>query len=213
MKILDISVNIVYNNECEKNYYPLYNRFSQKLSCCAAGRLFYVLCSEKYYHSFMSLIIKYFCAIIDIDKVPNYTYSISDFSDEEKLFYEKYVGCYIPERELSKEYLSSHLSEVQVNFIENGIVFWGFCKLKAGICYLEKEKQFFEYETFSGMPIKNVSEFKLSDFYDIVETGASSINALMFNARKEANQFNMIFFSQVISKSWDSKCITTFTTY
>ena len=68
VKILDISVNIVYNNECEKNYYPLYNRFSQKLSCCAAGRLFYVLCSEKYYHSFMSLIIKYFCAIIDIDK-------------------------------------------------------------------------------------------------------------------------------------------------
>ena len=69
VKILDISVNVVYNNEREKNYYTLYNRFSQKLSCCAAGRLFYVLCSEKYYHSFMSLIIKYFCAIIDIDKV------------------------------------------------------------------------------------------------------------------------------------------------
>ena len=39
---------------------------------------------------------------------------------------------------------------------------------------------------------------KLSDFYDIVETGASSINALMFNARKEANQFNMIFFSNLL---------------
>jgi len=34
--------------------------------------------------------------------------------------------------------------------------------------------------------------------YEITETGASSINALMFNARKEANQFNMIFFSNLI---------------
>ena len=41
-------------------------------------------------------------------------------------------------------------------------------------------------------------EGRLSDFYDIHETGASSINALMFNARKEANQFNMIFFSNLI---------------
>ena len=39
---------------------------------------------------------------------------------------------------------------------------------------------------------------RLSDFYEIVETGASSINALMFNARKEANQFNMIFFSNLL---------------
>lgn len=39
---------------------------------------------------------------------------------------------------------------------------------------------------------------KLSDFYEIRETGASSINALMFNARKEANQFNMIFFSNLL---------------
>jgi len=106
---------------------------------------------EPIVESISKLFIYEFPTIIDIDKVPNYTYSISDFSDEEKLFYEKYVGCYIPERELSKEYLSSHLSEVQVNFIENGIVFWGFCKLKAGIRYLEKEKQFFEYETFSGI--------------------------------------------------------------
>ena len=39
---------------------------------------------------------------------------------------------------------------------------------------------------------------QLSEFYDIFETGASSINALMFNARKEANQFNMIFFSNLL---------------
>ena len=41
-------------------------------------------------------------------------------------------------------------------------------------------------------------EDKLSSFYEIKETGASSINALMFNARKEANQFNMIFFSNLL---------------
>ena len=39
---------------------------------------------------------------------------------------------------------------------------------------------------------------RLSEYYDIFETGASSINALMFNARKEANQFNMIFFSNLL---------------
>lgn len=39
---------------------------------------------------------------------------------------------------------------------------------------------------------------RLSDFYEIEETGSSSINALMFNSRKEANQFNMIFFSNLL---------------
>ena len=39
---------------------------------------------------------------------------------------------------------------------------------------------------------------KLSDFYEIEETGSSSINALMFNARKEANQFNATFFSNLL---------------
>ena len=39
---------------------------------------------------------------------------------------------------------------------------------------------------------------RLSDFYEIEETGSSSINALMFNAKKEANQFNMIFFSNLL---------------
>ena len=38
----------------------------------------------------------------------------------------------------------------------------------------------------------------IADFYDIEETGASSIGALMFNARKEANQFNMVFFSNLL---------------
>lgn len=39
---------------------------------------------------------------------------------------------------------------------------------------------------------------QLSNFYEIEETGASTINALMFNAKKEANQFNMIFFSNLL---------------
>lgn len=39
---------------------------------------------------------------------------------------------------------------------------------------------------------------RLSDFYEIEETGSSTINALMFNAKKEANQFNMIFFSNLL---------------
>ena len=43
-----------------------------------------------------------------------------------------------------------------------------------------------------------VLEGKLANNYEIRETGASSINALMFNAHKEANQFNMIFFSNLL---------------
>ena len=38
----------------------------------------------------------------------------------------------------------------------------------------------------------------LGTFYEIRETGASGINALMFNAKKEANQFNMTFFSNLL---------------
>ena len=38
----------------------------------------------------------------------------------------------------------------------------------------------------------------IGDFYEIVETGSTSIGALMFNSRKEANQFNMIFFSNIL---------------
>lgn len=38
----------------------------------------------------------------------------------------------------------------------------------------------------------------IANTYEIRETGSSSINALMFNARKEGNQFNMTFFSNLL---------------
>ena len=44
---------------------------------------------------------------------------------------------------------------------------------------------------------------KISDFYEIDEVGSTSIGALMFNSRKEANQFNMIFFSNIIRIKFD----------
>ena len=44
---------------------------------------------------------------------------------------------------------------------------------------------------------------QMEDFYEIKETGSRSIGALMFNARKEANQFNMIFFSNILRVSFD----------
>ena len=43
----------------------------------------------------------------------------------------------------------------------------------------------------------------IADFYEIVETGSTSIGALMFNSRKEANQFNMIFFSNILRVKFD----------
>lgn len=39
---------------------------------------------------------------------------------------------------------------------------------------------------------------RIPSYYDIIETGSSSIMALMFNAKKEANQFNMTFFSNLL---------------
>ena len=43
----------------------------------------------------------------------------------------------------------------------------------------------------------------IANFYEIMKTGCSGIGALMFNARKEANQFNMTFFSNILRVSFD----------
>lgn len=43
----------------------------------------------------------------------------------------------------------------------------------------------------------------IANFYEIMQTGSRGIGALMFNSRKEANQFNMIFFSNILRVSFD----------
>lgn len=43
----------------------------------------------------------------------------------------------------------------------------------------------------------------IPDYYEIFETGSSPIGALMFNSRKEANQFNMIFFSNILKINFE----------
>ena len=61
------------------------------------------------------------------------------------------------------------------------------------------QSELYKYEEHLVSVINNAKlTGKISDFYDIKETGSSTINALMFNARKEANQFNMIFFSNLL---------------
>jgi hypothetical protein len=63
----------------------------------------------------------------------------------------------------------------------------------------ELQMELYEYEEQLVSVLNNARmNGIIPDFYDIVETGSSSIGALMFNARKEANQFNMIFFSNVL---------------
>lgn len=101
-----------------------------------------------------------FPEIINLNEVRRITYDISKFTQEEKDFYTKYVGAYLPESVLTKEYLSTHLSEFKINFIENDIIFWGFTKLKNGINYEVKDKKFYDYETFSCMPIHHLSEYQ-----------------------------------------------------
>lgn len=107
-----------------------------------------------------------FPEFINLDKVRRYTYDISKFTKEERDFYTNYVGSYLPEIVLTKEYLSSHLSEFSITHIENDIIFWGFTKLKNGITYEINDKQFYEYETFSTMPIHNISEYQSPYTYD-----------------------------------------------
>ena len=67
---------------------------------------------------------------------------------------------------------------------------------------LDKRKLQSELYSYEEQLVSVINRAKLnnslSDFYEIEETGASSINALMFNSRKEANQFNMIFFSNLL---------------
>ena len=63
----------------------------------------------------------------------------------------------------------------------------------------ELQEELYEYEEQLVSLLNNAQmNGSIPDFYDITETGSSSIGALMFNARKEANQFNMIFFSNIL---------------
>jgi len=63
----------------------------------------------------------------------------------------------------------------------------------------ELQEELYEYEE-QLVSILNFAKINgdIPDFYEITETGSSSIGAVMFNARKEANQFNMIFFSNIL---------------
>lgn len=63
----------------------------------------------------------------------------------------------------------------------------------------ELQEELYEYEEQLVTVLNNARmRGDMLDSYDIVETGSSSIGALMFNSRKEANQFNMIFFSNIL---------------
>lgn len=67
---------------------------------------------------------------------------------------------------------------------------------------LDKRKLQSELYSYEEQLVSVIQQAKLQgkipDYFDIVETGSSQIYALMFNAKKEANQFNMIFFSNLL---------------
>ena len=61
------------------------------------------------------------------------------------------------------------------------------------------QSELYKYEEQLTRIINNAKlTGRIPNYYDIFETGSSTINALMFNSRKEANQFNMIFFSNLL---------------
>ena len=68
----------------------------------------------------------------------------------------------------------------------------------------ELQEELYEYEE-QLVSLINTSLVNggIPDYYEITEVGSSSIGALMFNSRKEANQFNMIFFSNILKVKFD----------
>lgn len=66
------------------------------------------------------------------------------------------------------------------------------------------QSELYDYEEQLAEIITNAKlKNTIGDFYEIMETGSRGIGALMFNSRKEANQFNMIFFSNILRVSFD----------
>ena len=68
----------------------------------------------------------------------------------------------------------------------------------------ELQEELYEYEEqLVSLINTSLMNGSIPDYYEITEVGSSSIGALMFNSRKEANQFNMIFFSNILKVKFD----------
>ena len=66
------------------------------------------------------------------------------------------------------------------------------------------QSELYDYEEqLSRLISRSKTNGTIANFYEINEVGSRGIGALMFNSRKEANQFNMIFFSNILRVSFD----------
>ena len=66
------------------------------------------------------------------------------------------------------------------------------------------QSELYDYEEqLSKLITSSKMNGTIANFYEINEIGSRGIGALMFNSRKEANQFNMIFFSNILRVSFD----------
>ena len=66
------------------------------------------------------------------------------------------------------------------------------------------QSELYDYEEqLSRLISRSKTNCTIANFYEINEVGSRGIGALMFNSRKEANQFNMIFFSNILRVSFD----------
>lgn len=66
------------------------------------------------------------------------------------------------------------------------------------------QSELYDYEEqLSKLITRSKANGSIANFYEIQEIGSRGIGALMFNSRKEANQFNMIFFSNILRVSFD----------
>ena len=62
------------------------------------------------------------------------------------------------------------------------------------------QSELYDYEEqLSRLISRSKTNGTIANFYEINEVGSRGIGALMFNSRKEANQFNMIFFSNILT--------------
>lgn len=66
------------------------------------------------------------------------------------------------------------------------------------------QSELYDYEEqLSKLITRSKMDGTIANFYEINEVSGRGIGALMFNSRKEANQFNMIFFSNILRVSFD----------
>ena len=115
-----------------------------------------------------------FPEIISSEKVRIENYDISSLSTEEQDFYHKYVGSFFVKQCLTYDYLERNIYEIKLRRIENGIKFYSLGKLQDGVNFSTNDKMFYEYESFSTIPIENITTYSMHEEFEKITSESES---------------------------------------